>query len=70
MDKKNMIDEEILENVSGGVERVVSDDPQSAGRCKKCSALLRKTEYGYFCPDCNTMYDRNKRVIDGDKRAW
>ncbi|MBQ9605616.1 MAG: hypothetical protein IJV16_00365 [Lachnospiraceae bacterium] len=64
MDKRFAIDDENLENVSGGIAEV-GDDPQVGGRCPYCTTLMNRTATGYVCPDCGSVFDMNGNQIGG-----
>lgn len=59
MESINRLNDDILENVSGGVGSV-PDDPQANGRCPECGSLLMRNGNVYRCPDCGSTYTRDQ----------
>ncbi len=52
------IDDDMLEQVSGGMGNVSNEDPQAYGRCPFDGTYLVKKGAGYVCPDCGQVFDK------------
>ncbi len=73
--EKNLLNDDDIMNVSGGMEvshrmgdkkaEGNNEDPMTYGRCR-CGGFLKKDRYsnGYRCTSCQQLYDANKKPIE------
>ncbi len=65
MQNKNIISDDILDNVSGGYYTGGKDDAQANGKCPHCATLLKKAGKYYKCTECGCVFDKYGNEIGG-----
>ena len=63
---KDIISDDMLDAVNGGLGKDYKDDAQANGKCPHCGSFLKKNGVYYRCTDCRLLFDKYGNEIGGD----
>ena len=67
VDGADIISDDVLEGVNGGLGKDYNEYVYPTGKCSHCGSFLKKNGVYYRCTDCRILFDKYGNEIGGDE---